>query len=330
MAYQSMWTQWFPPAPTFTEKDIPSQAGKVFIVTGGNSGIGLELIKILYSAGATIYMATRSETKAHTAIAAVKASDPSTSTTPGQLKYLHLDLDDLATIKASASAFAAQESRLDILWNNAGIASVPAGNKTAQNLEQHMGVNCVAPYLFTQLLLPQLREAAKTSLPASVRVVWTSSWMAESQAPKGGVDFEELAKGGSGDKNRNYGASKAGNWLLAVEGARRYGATGIINVVQNPGNLQSNVWRHIPKLMLMMLTPLLHKSKLGAYTELYAGLSPDVTVEENGSYILPWGRLQKANPRKDIITAMKREEEGESAIAQKFRDWCDEQTKQYA
>ncbi len=330
MAFQSAWTQWFPPAPTFTEKDIPSQAGKVFIVTGGNSGIGLELIKILYAAGATVYMAARSETKAQAAITAVKASNPSTSAPPGLLKYLHLDLNDLTTIKASASAFAAQESRLDVLWNNAGIASVPAGSKTAQNLEQHIGVNCVAPSLFTQLLLPQLLEAAKTSAPASVRVVWTSSWMAESQAPKGGIDFEEVAKGGSGDKNRNYGASKAGNWLLAVEGARRYGAKGIISVVQNPGNLQSNVWRHVPKLMLMLLSPLLHKAKMGAYTELYAGLSPDVTEAENGAYIIPWGRLQEANPRKDIVTAMKGEEEGGSAVARKFWAWCEEQTKQYA
>ena len=275
-------------------------------------------------------MAARSETKAHAAIDAVKSNTPSTSTSPGQLKYLHLDLDDLSTIKASASAFAAQESRLDVLWNNAGIATVPPGSKTAQNIEQHIGVNCVAPLLFTQLLLPQLEKAAESAPPASVRVVWTSSWMGESQAPKGGVDFEELAKGGSKDKNRNYGTSKAGNWLLAVEGARQHGAKGIIHVVQNPGNLQSNVWRNVPKMMLIMLTPLLYETKLGALTELYAGLSPDITTDRNGSYIIPWGRLQTANSREDIIQAMKSEEEKGSAVARRFWAWCEEQTKDYA
>lgn len=54
-------TQFFPPKPTFTEKNVPMQRGKVFIVTGGNSGVGFELCKLLYGTGATIYMAARSE-----------------------------------------------------------------------------------------------------------------------------------------------------------------------------------------------------------------------------------------------------------------------------
>lgn len=83
MAFRSFWTQWFPPAPTFTERDLSSQAGKVFIVTGGNSGIGFELIKILFSTGATVYMAARSKAKAEAAIAAVKASNSPTSRPPG-------------------------------------------------------------------------------------------------------------------------------------------------------------------------------------------------------------------------------------------------------
>lgn len=58
---RNLWSQWFPPRPTLTEKDVPSQHGRVFIVTGGNGGIGFELCKILYGTGATIYMASRSK-----------------------------------------------------------------------------------------------------------------------------------------------------------------------------------------------------------------------------------------------------------------------------
>lgn len=58
---KSMRTQFFPPSPTFTEKDVPSQSGRVFIVTGGNAGSGFELYKMLYTTGATVYMATRSQ-----------------------------------------------------------------------------------------------------------------------------------------------------------------------------------------------------------------------------------------------------------------------------
>lgn len=61
MSLYSTYNQFFPPKPTFTEKEVPSQAGRVFIVTGGNSGVGYELCKILYGKGATVYMTTRSK-----------------------------------------------------------------------------------------------------------------------------------------------------------------------------------------------------------------------------------------------------------------------------
>lgn len=64
MALSSMMTQFWPPPPTFTEKDVPSQEGRVFIVTGGNQGVGYELIKMLYPTGAVIYMASRSPERA--------------------------------------------------------------------------------------------------------------------------------------------------------------------------------------------------------------------------------------------------------------------------
>ena len=61
MAFYNIWTQYFPPAPAFTERDVPNQRGRIFVVTGGNSGVGYELCKTLYSTGATVYMAARSE-----------------------------------------------------------------------------------------------------------------------------------------------------------------------------------------------------------------------------------------------------------------------------
>jgi NADPH:quinone reductase-like Zn-dependent oxidoreductase len=60
-SFRNLFNQWFPPKPSFTENEVPSQHGKVFIVTGGNGAVGYELIKILYGTGATIYMASRSK-----------------------------------------------------------------------------------------------------------------------------------------------------------------------------------------------------------------------------------------------------------------------------
>lgn len=326
MALRSTWTQWFPSEdPPLTEKNLPREDGKVFLVTGGNSGVGFELVKILYAAGAVVYMAARSQERAEEAISQIEALPV---VQPGSLKFLHLDLNDLTTIKASAAAFAAQESKLHVLWNNAGVGGVPVGNYTKQGIEQHLGVNCIAPLLFTRLLLPQLHAAASTSPKGSVRIVWTSFWMAEAQAPRGGIDFSELPQG-TKNSNRNYGTSKAGNWLLAVEGARRLASEGIVSIVQNPGNLKSNAWRYLPKSAMIFLNLILYKTVYGAYTELYAGLSTDITMNDNGACVVPWGKIQKDTPRKDIVQAMKPEKDGGTDVAKKFWEFCVDQASSY-
>lgn len=72
---------------------------------------------------------------------------------------------------------------------------------------------------------------------------------------------------------------------------------------------------------------LLHHPKFGAYTELYAGLSPDISTERNGSYVIPWGRI--AVPRKDLVQVMKSKEEGGSGNAAAFWEWCEAEVAKY-
>ena len=153
------YTQFFPPKPTLTSENLPHQTGKVFIVTGGSSGLGLELAKLLYSAGGTGYILTRDEAKSNKVITDTKSSV--TTPTPGTLKFIFLDLADLSTIPTAVSSFLAAESRLDILFNNAGVASAPLDFKTVQGLEPHVGVNCVGPFLLTQLLHSILASTAQ-------------------------------------------------------------------------------------------------------------------------------------------------------------------------
>jgi NAD(P)-dependent dehydrogenase (short-subunit alcohol dehydrogenase family) len=320
-------TQLFPPSPTFTENDIPSQVGKVFIVTGGNAGIGLELVKILYSKGGTVYIASRSPAKIAAEIEAIKSLP---TANPGHLKSLHLDLNDLTTIQPCASTFLAQESRLDVLWNNAGISRAPAGSTSVQGHEVHMGTNCLGPFLLTHLLLPILIRTAESSPKASVRVVFASSGIIELNNPPGGVSLAELAPGNhSKDVNRNYSASKAGNWLLASEFDKRIRKDGIVCVVQSPGSLRTKGWDGVPWATRMLTRPLLYEPKLGAYTELWAGLSQDVKSEDGGRYAIPWGRWHP-EPKKDILEGLKTKAEGGTGLAAEFWDWCDEQTKEYA
>ncbi|KAF4630334.1 hypothetical protein G7Y89_g7798 [Cudoniella acicularis] len=322
-------TQLFPPSPKFTDNNLPSLVGKVFIVTSANSGVGFEVAKILYCKGGTVYIAGRSPTKVAAAIEAIRTTS---NEGPGYIKSLYLDLSDLSTISTCVSSFLAQETRLDVLWNNAGIGQSPAGSVSVQGHEAHMGTNCLGPFLLTKLLLPIFVQTAKSSPRGSVRVIFTSSGLVDMKAPEGGVSLTELAPDNlSKDVVRNYSASKAGNWFLASEFDKRIRKEGIVCVTQNPGNLRTSGWTsdRIPWAARKFFSPVLHEPKFGAYTELWVGLSEDVKCEDGGRFAIPWGRWHPS-PRADIIQSLKTKEEGGTGLAAEFWGWCEERTKEFA
>ena len=322
----NIYTQYFPPKPSLTGTNLPSQAGKVFIVTGGNSGVGLELSRILYLAGGTVYIMTRNESYAMKAIDDIKTSATVSRSphAPGILKFIHLDLADLSGIAASAAAFRAAETRLDILFNNAGIASAPLGYKTAQGLEPHFGINCVGHFLLTKLLFPALVSTARHAPANSVRVVWTSSIMVDTMAPEGGVDMKQVTSPDDDKIHEHYSASKAGNWFLASEYHRRFHDTGVVSLTQNPGNLRTNIWRTVPSKIYWPSYPLLGRAVDGACTNLWAGLSEDITVGDGGRYVIPFGRWHGC-PREDILLSLKERKDGGTGRAVEFWDWCEGQ-----
>lgn len=244
-------------------------------------------------------------------------------------------------MQAAAKQFAAQETRLDVLWNNAGVGvnGVQIGQRTAQGLEPHMGMHCVAALLFTLLLLPQLRAAVAAERAANgdvagggrTRVVWVSSGMAETHTPWDGIAWDALDRGR--DRVFNYAHSKAGVWLLAREMTRRHGAEGIVSIPVNPGNVRAGVWGGFGALATWFYnTALLYDTVLGAYTELYCGLSSDLTLENNGIYVIPWGRLRPDEEvvyRKDLINALTPVEEGGLGYAARLWEWCEDGFKPY-
>ena len=218
-----------PTKPTLTEENLPDQQGKVFIVTGGSGGVGKELVSILYQHNAKVYVLARSESKSNEAMAEIRKRHPSSK---GELIFLSLQLHDLTTIKATAQAFLERESRLDVVWNNAGVMIPPQGSKTAQGWELQLGVNVLAHWLLVHFLRDTLAATARTAPKDSVRVVWVSS-DAVSRAPKPAIDFDNMdyhKDEGPWDK---YGRSKAGNILHATEMAKRAGPEGVINLVRS-------------------------------------------------------------------------------------------------
>ncbi|OJD25430.1 hypothetical protein ACJ73_03196 [Blastomyces percursus] len=325
--FSSLWTQAFPPRPLFTEKNLPDLQGKVYIVTGSNTGVGKELAQILFSKNAKVYIAARSEDKANNAIKDIIKANPDST---GELTFLPLNLSDLTTIKSSAEKFLSKENKLHVLFNNAGVMTPPKGSNTAQGYELQLGVNNIGPFLFTKLLTPTLVSTAKTEPPDAVRVIWISSIAMETGAPKSvGVPVDRLdtLTDGKSSQYLNYSISKAGNYLYAAEFAKRYSTDGVLSVALNPGNLASDLSRHRGFLLKAFTRPMQYPPLLGAYTELFAGLSPDVTDKVPGNWIIPWGRV--ASVRKDLIEATKTEAEGGNGTALKFWEWTEKQIKPY-
>ncbi|KAH8893075.1 NAD(P)-binding protein [Thozetella sp. PMI_491] len=322
----STWTQFFPPKAVFTDKNVSSLVGKVYIVTGGNSGIGKELVQMLYAKNAKVYLAARSEHRASEATAAIKKAVPSSK---GEIVFLKLDLNDLTTIKASAESFLAKEARLDVLFNNAGVMGVNAGpDRTAQGYEVNLGVNIIAPFLFTKFLTPVLASTAKNEPAGSVRVVWTSSYGTESIGEESfGMKVDDLKAYEKKSGMDRYGLSKAGVWLLGVECARRLKKEGIASFPLNPGNLSTNLAREFPAAFRFVIRAIVYPPVNGGYTLLFAGLSPELGMENSGSWIIPWGRVSPI--RKDLIDATKLKDEGGNGHAAAFWDWNQEQVEKY-
>ena len=323
-----VWTQLFPPPPTVTEKTLPSLAGKVFIVTGGNAGVGFELVKILYAAGGSVYIAARSPSRIDAAIQEVITNPDIVA--PGILKSLILDLSDLRTVLPCVSEFLAQETRLDVLFNNAGISRASIGSRSVQGHEAHIATNCLGPSLLTKLLLPIMTLTATNSSKNSVRIVWTTSSIMDMLGPPGGLSLTEIKAGGSKkDIAWNYSTSKAGDWFLASEFSKRIGEKGIVSITQSPGTLKTKGWDDVPWVMRLAVKPFMYEPKMGSYTELWAGFSEEVTVKDGGKMALPWGRWHR-NPRKDVLESLRGVEEGGTGLAGEFWDWCEEVTQEFA
>lgn len=309
------------PSPTLTESNLSSQLGKVHIITGGYAGIGEQLVGILYGAGAKVYVAGRSEVKAKSSIEKIKADHPDAK---GELIFLYLNLSDLTSIKTAAKEFLSKESRLDVLVNNAGVMFPPKGSKTEQGHDLQFGTNCLGPHLFTKFLHPILRKTAAESPPNSVRIIWASSLGIQVLAPKNGVQLDDSGKLKSFNQNSNYGQTKVGNTLLAIKTQALLKDAGVVSVSFNPGNLATELQRHTWGAAILNKI-LLYPAKLGAYTELWAGWSEDVTVDKGITYVMPWGRDGTPLVRSDIVEAIEKDD-----LVEKFWKYCEEETKAYS
>ncbi|PIL34990.1 hypothetical protein GSI_02777 [Ganoderma sinense ZZ0214-1] len=284
-----VFVQSFPPKPEFTADKIPDQSGRVVLVTGGNTGIGYETTKQMLKHNAKVYLAARSQEKAEAAIASLKEE------TGWEAIFLQLDLASLASIKAASQEFLSKEPELHVLFCNAGVMWPPVDLLATDGYDLQFGTNVIGHFYLTELLMPALLTGAKTVPDGRARVITTSS----SGAYLGALNystFKDTPERKKLSKETLYNQSKLANCVVAREVAKRYGDQGILSISVNPGNIQTDLQRHVPRVVrAVMNTILLKPVQYGALTQLFAGTMPEA-LNYNGEFLIPWARLGKPHP----------------------------------
>jgi NAD(P)-dependent dehydrogenase (short-subunit alcohol dehydrogenase family) len=244
-------------------------AGRTFLVTGGNTGIGYATVAALAGRGARVHMACRSEQKGRRAAASVVAATGNES-----VFYLPLDLADLASVRSCATAFLALGEPLHVLINNAGVGG--QRGLTKNGFELAFGVNHLGHFALTTALLGALAASA----PA--RVVTVAS---DAHYRAKGVDFEAARRPTATMTGlHEYAVSKLCNVLFSAELARRLNDHGVTAYALHPGVVASDIWRRVPwpirpLMQMRMLSP-----EQGAQTSLYCATSDEVAGQTGRFY----------------------------------------------
>jgi len=296
------------------DTDIPDLTGKVALVSGGNGGIGYHTVKELAKHGAKVYMGSRSEAKAKTAL--VQLKDEGALDGPGSVEWLKLDISTPALARAGAEEFMRRESRLDILVNNAGLLAssevfVPTDTKVPVALI--MSTNHIGPFVLTNTLLSLIKKTAAE--PGSdVRVINVASdghrntlvndWKR--------ADWNWKSNGLMPDI-KAYGTSKLANILFAKELQRRFDNDGVNamsislhpGVIATEGGLNStNAVPFVSGIVRMIFKFVGLTPAQGAYTSLFAATSSYVAANRSeyaGAYLDPFGVIAKPNPEAENL-----------------------------
>lgn len=212
----------------WTLEDVPDLTGTVAVVTGANSGLGLETAGALASAGAHVVMAVRDPSKAEAARAEILGSHPGAS-----LEVEALDLGSLESVRAAAAGIAGRHPEVGILVNNAGLMATPEG-RTADGFETQLGVNHLGHWLLTAGLMPSLLAAGSARV---VTVTSTGHHMGRA------VDPDDVNLDGSYDPWRAYARSKLANYHFALGLEQEFARRGLSarSLVAHPGLSHTNL-----------------------------------------------------------------------------------------
>ena len=243
--------------------------GKVFIVTGANTGIGRVTAEELARRGGHLFLAGRSEARTAPVIEGIRRA-----TGNEKVEFLPLDLADPASVRAAAAAFLVRGLPLHGLVNNAGLAG--QRGLTKDGFELGFGTNHLGPFLFTLLLLDRLKQSAPSRI---VNVASRAHYKARA------IDWDALRRptastGGLGE----YSVSKLANVLFTKELARRLDGTGVTAYALHPGVVATDIWRELPWGLRHLAKLFMISPEEGARTTLHCATSPEAAAESGLYY----------------------------------------------
>jgi NAD(P)-dependent dehydrogenase (short-subunit alcohol dehydrogenase family) len=260
--------------------------GSTVVVTGGNSGIGLETAVALGQLGARVVITARDQARGEAAVATIAGRIGSA----GSVELVRFDLADLSSVRAGAAEILQRCPRLDVLVNNAGVV-LSERAETVDGYEATFAINHLGPFLLTTLLLPRLIESA----PA--RIVNVAS-TAHVQA-RHGMPFDDLQSTQSYAGMRVYGMSKLANILFTLELARRLEDQGVTTNCLHPGTVRTGYGadgdaKGFLALGIKIAKPFFLSPQKGARTSVYLASSPEV-AGISGKYFV---KCKPRNPRR--------------------------------
>ena len=270
---------------TWTTADMPDLSGRTAVVTGANTGLGLETGAALAGHGARVVLAVRNTDKGDAAASTIRSRHGD-----ADLVVEPLDLSDLASVRAAADALLADGRPIDLLINNAGVMYTPAST-TADGFELQMGTNHLGHFALTGLLLPRLLDT-----PGS-RVVTISS---VGHKIRSTIDVDDLASTDGYERVAAYGRSKLANLLFTYELQRRLSDAGAPTaaLAAHPGLSDTELLRNSPKFMQwgeFLFRPFAQSAERGALPTLRAATDPSAT---GGQYYGPDGVGEaRGNPK---------------------------------
>lgn len=263
----------------WTAANIPSQSGKLALITGANSGIGFQAARELARAGATVILACRDLKKAEAARKAIAAEIAGAKVEVGQL-----DLASLASVRTFAEIFKKSGRKLNLLVNNAGVMAPRTRKTTADGFELQFGTNHLGHFALTALLLPTIAETGRIVTVASI-------------AHRGGkLRFDDLNAQTSYNPFTSYNQSKIANLYFGFELQRRLEKAGkkIASIVVHPGVASTNLIangiasgnKFFERVATRVSGLFLQSDEKGALPTLYGATSPDA---HGGKYYGPDG-----------------------------------------